>query len=102
MAVLIHKGKRQVFRWVSDEDTSDGVPIKPGKTTTIKLELQNIFPVGVHFVDILVKSRDREEDYAIYNNSAKFEVVNNSGFKYRTLWQPRQNTSIKIGDTDAK
>ena len=95
VAILIHnKGTNQVFRWVSDEDAPGRVALVQDTPFHATLRLQNIFPVGLHKVDILVKSADRETTYATRTRIAEFTVENTSEHRYRTLWQPRQSFTI--------
>lgn len=75
----------QVYRWTSDEKIP-GI-LNLSKKNTIKIELQDIFPVGVFTVDLFIKKQDRSKDYAVFNEITNFEIKNMTKNAHDTFWK---------------
>lgn len=74
-----------IYRWASDEK----LPFKFDTHThkRLRIELEDIFPVGKFTVSLFVKKRDRTADYAVFNDIGDFEVRNSTPYVHETLWR---------------
>lgn len=80
----------QVFHWASDEKKPNVLDLNT--KSNLKIELEDIFPVGTFYASLFVRKRDRTMNYAVFNEAAKFEVVNMSQYKYAVQWKvPERN-----------
>lgn len=73
-----------VYRWASDERLPFAFDIQKHKK--IRIEVDNILPVGVFTVDLFIKKRDRSKDYAVFNRIAEFEIKNVTPYEHAILW----------------
>jgi hypothetical protein len=95
IAVIIRKETGEwVYRWASDEQLGGAVELKAGVPRTLSAKIQNIFPDGVFYVGLYIKSLDRVQEFAKYDDFMKFSVTrpqNNPQDKY---WKPSQDVSL--------
>lgn len=84
----------QVYRWVSEENLDYPLSMKKGEQTTINLGLQNIFPVGEFSVRLLILKRDRSERYGVFDDSAVFNIINDTPYKHNIHWKPTEQVSV--------
>ena len=97
VAFVIHDEMgRQVYRWTTDEKIDYKINLE--QNSVIHLSLDNIFPVGIFSVSIRIMKRDRSLDYASLFNITKFEIVNNTGYRWDVHWHPKENYYIE-GET---
>lgn len=82
----------QVYRWTSDEKIPSGVDLK--KRTKVRIEVTDVFPVGVFTVTLYIRKLDRTMDYAVFNDIATFEVKNLSPHPHATLWKIPEKTLV--------
>jgi ABC-2 type transport system ATP-binding protein len=82
----------QVYRWTSDEK----IPFKLDLNThkQVKIEVADIFPVGIFTVNLFIKKRDRTMDYATFNEIAKFEIKNLTPRKFAVFWKIPERTLV--------
>lgn len=93
IAIGIYKQTgEQVYRWTSDEKIPQVLELE--KPTKLRIEVNDVFPVGEFSVNLFVKKRDRSIDYAIFNNIVLFEVNNISAYKHATFWKIPDRTYI--------
>lgn len=85
----------QVFRWVTDEKVDGPIKLVVGKKFNLVISLQNIFPVGVYSVRLLIRKRDRSMDYGVINDATKFEIKNETPYINNVHWKPQEKYSIK-------
>ncbi len=78
-----------VYRWASDDETREGTDLIPGQNMHVNLEIDNIFPDGVYDINIAIKKSDRSRDYAVFENSSTFEIVNAGSH-----WNPGQKVKV--------
>lgn len=76
-----------VYRWVSDEKIDS---FNLNKEGNLHLELENIFPNGMFFVNIGIKKRDRSEEYAMFDEVVRFEIINKGSYSGDVYWKPRE------------
>lgn len=87
---IIRDNGEQVMRWTSDEKLSGPLVLRQNTEYGLKVEIQNIFAVGEYSVNLLVRRRDRSVDYGLFNDMAKFTVINPTPYEYNTLWRPKE------------
>lgn len=75
----------EVYRWTSDEKMSER--FDPEKHTRFRIEVLNIFPVGVFTASLFIKKRDRSKDYAIFNGIEEFEIKNKTPYVRDIRWK---------------
>lgn len=93
IAMGIYKDSgEQVYRWTSDEKISFEPDLS--KRTKIRIDVDDVFPVGEFTVNLYVKKRDRSAEYAVFNNIVKFEVKNLSAYKFATFWKIPDKTFV--------
>lgn len=99
VGIQIHKNDgEEVFRWTTDEKLSKSIILEKGKRVVLTLSLQNIYPVGIFSVTLLVRRSDRTKDYGIFNKIAQFEVRNITPYTYNVHWRPNEKVSIEYSD----
>jgi hypothetical protein len=86
----------QIYRWASDEKV-DGV-INLSKQNHFKLELENIFPDGLFYINVSIKSRDRTQEYGIFKNLASFRVKPRNSHVMDEFWKIKEKMEIANGD----
>jgi ABC-2 type transport system ATP-binding protein len=79
----------QVYRWASDEKE---IKINSEVDTRIFVNLENIFPVGLFDIRLLVRKRDRSLDYGSFNNITKFEISNKTPYQHSVFWKPKEES----------
>lgn len=95
IGIQIHKNDgEEVVRWVSDEKLDKPIALKKNQKVNLSLSLQNIFPIGVYSVTLLVRKSDRTKDYGIFNEIAHFEVRNITPYTYNVHWRPEEKVHI--------
>lgn len=82
----------QVYRWASDERISEKVG---NKSIHLAVSVDNIFPEGNFGVLLVIKSRDRSQDYGTFNNTLLFTVKPRTSMKWDTYWKPAETFTIK-------
>jgi ABC-2 type transport system ATP-binding protein len=82
----------QIYRWTSDEKI--GSTFNMEAKSRIKIELEDILPVGEFTVNLYIKKKDRSIDYAIFNEIVKFEVKNLTSRKHATFWRIPEKTFV--------
>lgn len=87
----------QIFHWASDEKP---LILDLKSKTNIRVELDDVFPMGVFSVGLYVRKRDRTMNYAVFNDIVKFEVKNLSPYKYAIHWKIPEH--IFINDEEIK
>lgn len=87
-----------VIRWVTDERIEKRVNLKTGKLVSLKVDLQNIFPVDSYSVRVQLKSRDRSKEYLVLNNAVKFEIENKTENPHERLWRPKEEFELRVGN----
>lgn len=93
--LLVDETGQQIYRWTTDERIDRKIDLK--KDRTIKLSLQDIFPVGIFTVNLRILKRDRTQDYATLFNLAQFEVRNDSIHRWDIHWHPNEDYTIDSG-----
>jgi ABC-2 type transport system ATP-binding protein len=63
-----------VYRWASDEQLRSEVQFVSGTPKELRLEIDNVFPDGVFYVDYSVKSLDRSKNYGVWDEIVKFNI----------------------------
>lgn len=87
----------QVYRWVSEESLDQPIKLDKGRQTTINLRLQNVFPVGEFSIRLIVVRSDRAQRYGIFDDSAVFNIVNDTPYKHNVHWKPEETVTIRNG-----
>lgn len=82
----------QVYRWTSDEKIPFGIDFK--RHTKVRIEVSDVFPVGVFTVNLYIRKRDRTMDYAVFNEITTFEVKNRSPYPHATFWKIPDKTFV--------
>lgn len=96
IALLIHKDSgEEVIRWVTDEKLEQKVNLDEGIKFEMDLDFQNILPVGVYTVTLLVRSKDRTTEYGIFNEVASFEVLNPTPYVHNIHWRPQEKVVLR-------
>jgi ABC-2 type transport system ATP-binding protein len=88
---IIRDTGEQVYRWASDENIREKIKLDP---FDVEVELDNIFPEAKFSVLLVVKSRDRTEDFGVFNDIMSFEVVPRSSYTWDTYWKPRESYTL--------
>lgn len=83
---------QQIYRWVSDEKVSKVIDIS--KPMNIRIELENVFPVGVFTASLFIKKLDRTVEYATFNDIVTFEIQNSSLYSHDTFWKVPERTLV--------
>lgn len=88
-----------VWSWASDYKTEANkntrLVLEEGKTTEIRIALENILPSARFFVTVLVRKNDRSEQYAKYSNVVQFD--NFSSNQYEKYWKIKETIEISHG-----
>jgi ABC-2 type transport system ATP-binding protein len=96
IAIVVHKDSgEEVIRWVTDEKINEQVYFKKDKAASLEYTFQNILPVGVYTVDLLIRSKDRTNDYGIFNEIANFEVLNPTAHVHNIHWRPQETVVLR-------
>lgn len=94
--VINSNNGEMVYRWVTDEKIKNGINIRKGQLCNLHIKLENIFRNGMFNVQIGIKKRDRTKTYAIFDDIAQFEIVNEGGFPGDMYWKPQEGYDLTI------
>lgn len=83
----------EVYRWASDEKVTQKT-LNIQNQNNFRIELTDIFPVGIFTVNLYIKKKDRSLDYAVFNEVVKFEIKNLSKFVHNVRWQIPEKTFV--------
>lgn len=85
-----------VWRWSSDDETptNDGVNVvlKKNQVLNIRIQLDNILPSDSFTATLLIRKRDKSEEYAKYSRIIGFDNYNSS--LYRKFWKINEIVSV--------
>ncbi len=81
-----------VYRYVTDEKISK--PLDFTKSRTVTIEVDNIFPDGLFFVEIGMKKRDRTKEYIVMPKAIEFDIVSTSQYLNDKHWKPYEEFKI--------
>ena len=82
----------QVYRWTSDERAPKNFDVN--KDSYIRLELEDVFPVGRFVATLFIKKRDRTVDYATFNEIAAFTIKDIALSPHGIHWKIPDSTYI--------
>lgn len=85
-----------IYRWTSDEKLRDRICIKNAKEASLMVEIDNVLPNGIFFVEVGVKSRDRTVTYALFSDAKKFEIVNRGSYSNDIFWKPKEIVKLEV------
>lgn len=93
MAIGIYRDSgEQIYRWASDEKIDADLDLNV--RNTIKIELEDVLPVGAFTMNLYIRRRDRSLDYATFNEITKFKVKNVTPYQYATYWKIPEQTFV--------
>lgn len=86
-------GGSEVFRWATDDEIVNKViNLESDKRVQVDLDIQNILPDGDYFVNMAVRSRDREKKYRAIPKAYRIRV--RKGGVDAEYWKPECKYSI--------
>lgn len=88
----------ELIRWTTDEKLEKPIVLQKGKKLNLQIEFQDILPVGIFSVRLMVRKKDRSQDYAVFNDIILFEKKNKSPYRGNVFWQPEEKYSLKVID----
>ncbi len=83
-----------VYRWVTDEKFKEKINLKRNLPIKIQITIDNIFPNGIFNVQLGIKKSDRSIEYAMFNEIAQFEIINNGSRANDIYWKPTEISAI--------
>lgn len=89
---IYRESGEQVYRWTSDEKAPAGFDLK--EQSNIRIEIDNILPVGKFTTTLFIRKRDRSLDYAVFNDAVEFEVKGLAKRPNDTFWKVPETTAI--------
>lgn len=88
-----------VWRWASDDDiaanTDKDFTLSKGKKTQISIKLNNILPDAGFTLTVLVRKKDKSEQYAKYTDIASFDNYKYS--IYEKFWKMNESVEVSHG-----
>ena len=82
-----------VYRYVTDEKLDYSLDFR--SPARITLELDNIFPNGLFFVEVGIKKRNRTKDYIVVERAAEFIILNEGAYPNDKHWKPNEEFACR-------